>query len=176
MPGHRREPEGLTVADRDPQIGKGHNLSDYEADYGAWIATQAMLLREGRFDELDLQNLIDEVESLGRSDFKGFESALKVVLLHLLKWDIQTDHRTRSWADSIEEHRQQVADELQRSPSYKSRIDEALPSADRRARHKAHKETRLPRRTFPETCPYSWSDIMERPVVWGDDEQMKSAG
>ncbi|WP_374944551.1 DUF29 domain-containing protein [Sphingomonas sp.] len=164
------------MAERDPQIVKGHNVSNYEADYGAWIALQAMLLREGRFSELDLNNLIDEVESLGRSDFHRFESALKVVLLHLIKWDIQTDHRTRSWADSIKEHRQQVQDELNRSPSYKSRIDEALPGAYRRARSKAHKETTLPRRSFPEVCPYSWVDIMERPVVWGDDESMKSSG
>ena len=164
------------MAERDPQIGTGHNVSDYQADYGGWIALQVTLLREGRFGELDLHNLIDEVESLGRSDFHRFESALKVVLLHLLKWDIQTDHRTRSWADSIKEHRQQVADELARSPSYKARIDEALPGAYRRARSKAHKETRLPRRSFSETCPYSWTDIMERPVVWGDDEHMKSAG
>lgn len=164
------------MADRDPQIATRWNYPAHEADYGAWIAAQAALLREGRFGELDLENLIDEVESLGRSDFLRFESAIKVVLLHLLKWDIQTDHRTRSWADSIKEHRLQVKDELERSPSYKSRIDEAVLKAYRRARAKAHKETKLPRRSFPEACPYTWADIMERPVVWGEDEHMKSAG
>ena len=162
------------MADRDPQIGAGRNASAYEVDYGAWIAAQAALLREERFNELDLEHLTDEVESLGRSDFHRFESALKVVLLHLLKWDIQTDHRTRSWADSIDEHRQRVVHELEGSPSYKARVDEATLNAYRRARSKAHKETKLPRRSFPDTCPYSWDDIMTRPVVWADEEQMKS--
>ena len=162
------------MADRDPQIGPGHNYPAYDADYAAWLHAQIEALREGRFDRLDLANLIDEVKSLGNSDFLRFESALKVVLVHLLKWDIQTDHRTRSWADSIIEHRARVEDELDRSPSYRGRVDEALGRAYRRARAKAHKETKLPRRSFPEPCPYSWDDIMTRPIVWGEDEQMKS--
>ena len=162
------------MADRDPQIGKGRNASAYEADYGAWVETQAALLREGRFDRLDLANLIDEVESLGKSDFHKFESAIKIVLLHLLKWDVQTDHRSRSWADSIEGHRRRVMRELESSPSYKARLDEAVIEAYHRARFKAHKETKLPMRTFPESCPYSWDDIMTRTVVFDADETMKS--
>lgn len=161
------------MADRDPQIS-GRVQSAYEADYGAWVTAQADLLRSGRFGDLDLENLIDEVESLGRSDFHHFESAIKVVLLHLLKWDIQTDHRTRSWAVSIQGHRKQVLKELRDSPSYKARIDEAVEQAYLRARLKAHKETKLPFHAFPEICPYSWDDIIVRPVVWGVDEQMKS--
>lgn len=162
------------MADRDPQIGVGHNYPAYDADYAAWLDAQVEALREGKFDELDLEHLIDEVRSLGNSDFLRLESAIKLVLLHLLKWDIQTDHRTRSWAGSIAEHRERVEDELAKSPSYRARLDEAVSRAYRRARHKAHKETRLPRRSFPESCPYSWEDMMTRPVVWGDDEQMKS--
>ena len=171
MPGDRREPEGVRqVADRDPQIGPGHNNPAYDADYAAWLRAQVNALRDGRFEAVDVVNLSEEVESLGRSDFLRFESALKVVLLHLLKWDVQTDHRTRSWAESIAEHRRQVERELETSPSYKARIDEALGHAYRRARSKAHKETMLPRRAFPAECPYTWDDIMVRPVVWGDDE------
>ena len=162
------------MADRDPRIGPGHNYPACDADYAAWLDAQIEALRDGRFERLDLANLIEEVRSLGNSDFLRFESSLKVLLLHLLKWDIQTDHRTRSWADSIAEHRARVDDELEKSPSYRTRIDEAITRAYRRARAKAHKETKLPRRGFPETCPYSWDDMMTRPVVWGEDEQMKS--
>ena len=162
------------MAERDPQVGPGHNYPAYDVDYAAWLAAQLEALRGGRFDRLDLEHLIDEVRGLGNSDFLRLESAIKVVLVHLLKWDIQTDHRTRSWADSITEHRARVQDELDRSPSYRARLDDAIGRAYRRARTKAHKETRLPRRVFPEACPYVWDDIMARPVVWGDDEQMKS--
>ena len=162
------------MAERDPQIEAGRNGPAYDADYAAWLAAQIEALRDGRFDRLDLANLIDEVRSLGNSDFLRFESAIKVVLVHLLKWDIQTDHRTRSWAHSIAEHRERVSDTLAQSPSYRARLDEAVTRAYRRARAKAHKETRLPRRAFPEACPYGWDDILTRPVVWGEDEQMKS--
>lgn len=162
------------VADRDPEIVGRGNYPAYEADYAAWLDAQVELLGAGRFAELDLSNLIDEVASLGRSDFNGFVSLIKVVLLHLLKWDIQTDHRTRSWAESINGHRDQVNWELKDSPSYRARAEEAVERAYSRARRKAHKETKLPLRSFPESCPYSWDDIMTRPVVWGDDEQMKS--
>jgi len=161
------------VAERDPEIVAG-NYPAYDADYAAWLRAQIELLGARRFAELDLPRLVDEVESLGRSDFHRFESAIKVVLVHLLKWDIQTDHRTRSWADSIQEHRNRVRDELESSPSYAARTEEAIARGYRRARLKAHRETRMPLGSFPETCPYSWNDIMTRPVVWNPDEQMKS--
>ena len=161
------------MAEQDPRIERG-NYPAYEADYAAWLNAQVELLGAGRFAELDMANLIDEVESLGRSDFHRFESAIKVVLLHLLKWDVQTDHRTRSWAVSIDGHRRQVMQELKDSPSYKARIDEAIEGAYRRAKLKAHKETKLPFRAFAETCPYTWEDIISRPVVFDQDETMKS--
>lgn len=161
------------MAERDPDL-PGRNYPAYEMDYAAWLRAQTELLGAGRFQELDLPHLIDEVESLGRSDFAGFVSAIRVVLVHLLKWDIQTDHRTRSWADSITAHRDQIGWELTDSPSYKARTDEAVARAYAKARLKAHKETKLPLRSFPEACPYSWDDIVTRPIVWGEDETMKS--
>lgn len=162
------------MAERDLQIVARGNDVAYEADYGAWLSAQVELLGASRFAELDMPNLIDEVESLGRSDFHRFENAIKVVLLHLLKWDVQTDHRTRSWATSINGHRGQVLGELRDSPSYKARTDEAIERAYRRARLKAHKDTKPPFRTFPEMCPYTWDDIVLLPIVFDENFVMKS--
>ena len=150
------------MAERDPEINGRGNYPAYGADYGAWIAAQSSLLRESRFSELDIVNLIDEVESLGRSDFRVFMSALRVVIVHMLKWDAQEHRRTPSWIDSIDEQRKQVRWELKDSPSYERRADEAIARVYSKARRKAAKETRLPAKHFPETCPFTFDEIMTR--------------
>ena len=150
------------MAERDPRIDARINYPAYGDDYAAWLSAQIQLLEGRQFDQLDLHNLVDEVGSLGRSDFNAFVSAIRIVLMHMLKWDIQTDHRTRSWANSIEGHRDRVVQDLEDSPSYKSRIDEAVRKAYRQARYEAADETRLPLATFPKDCPFTFSEIMTR--------------
>ena len=110
-----------------------------------------------------MPNLIEEVESVGRSDFKAFVGAIKIVIAHMLKWDHQPAKRGDSWTDSIEEHRARATLDLEDSPSYTSRLNEAIERAHRLARFKASRETGLPLSTFSESCPYSWDEIMTRP-------------
>ena len=71
--------------------------TEYERDFYSWLAEQAHLLRESRFDALDRENLAEEIESLGREQFNKLESALRVLLTHILKWDHQPRRRSRSW-------------------------------------------------------------------------------
>jgi Domain of unknown function DUF29 len=134
----------------------------YEADYAAWLEHQVGLLKADRWSEVDKDKLIDEVESLGRSEFRSFVSAIEVVLIHMLKWDFQPQRRTASWIASIVEHRRRIESELEDSPSYSARRDEAVRRAYRTAPIAAARETRLPISTFPADCPYSWSEIVDR--------------
>ena len=134
----------------------------YEQDYAAWVDHQAGLIKAGRWQEIDRDNLIDEVESLGRSVFNSFVGAIEVVLLHMLKWDYQPERRSRSWILSIDEHRARAEQELEDNPSYKARTQQAVERAYRVAPLRASGETDLPRRTFPDQCPYDWTQIMER--------------
>lgn len=150
------------MAEREHLIALKKGTPGYADDYAAWLAHQVALLQAKRYRELDLPNLIDEVESLGRSDFKAFVSAIEVVLVHMLKWDHQPDRRTRSWQSSIVEHRRRIAKELRDSPSYKARIDEAVADAYDTAAARASAETELPIGTFPEACPYDWKAITMR--------------
>lgn len=120
------------------------------------------LLRARRFDELDLENLLDEVNDLGLSNFKAFVGAVEIVLVHMLKWDFQPAKRTRSWQASIVEHRQRIADDLGDSPSYSARIDEAIRRAYRTAVPGASRETGLPIKAFPTDCPYDWDTVTGR--------------
>ena len=136
--------------------------AEYERDFYSWLMEQARLLREGRFDALDRDNLSEEIEALGREQFNKLVSALRVLMLHVLKWDHQPALRSRSWALSIAEQRLEIADVLADNPGLKPRISEAIARAYRRARIEAVKETGLDESKFAATCPYSLDDLMSR--------------
>jgi hypothetical protein len=149
------------MAERDPGL-ISTEAPAYEKDYAAWLDCQLSLLRQRRFADLDVDNLLDEVNDLGLSEFRAFRSAIEVVVAHMLKWDHQPSKRGPSWIASIEEHRARIEDALTTSPSYRSRIEEAIERAYRPARAIASRQTKLPLRTFPPVNPYNWSEIMER--------------
>ncbi len=129
-------------------------------DYYAWAFEQASSLRAGRFDLIDLPNVIDEIEAVGRAEFHSFRSNIKIVLTHFLKWDFQPDKRSRSRENSIGEHRDRIDEDLRDSPSMMGKRDDAVETAYGLARRKASRETRMTLSSFPETCPYSWEHIM----------------
>jgi len=136
--------------------------AEYMRDFYSWLMEQARAVREGRWSALDRENLAEEIESLGREQFNKLESALRVLLVHFLKWDHQPERRSRSWALSIEAQRLEMADVLDDNPGLKPRIPEAITRAFRRARVEAAKETGLQTSAFPETCPYSFEEITSR--------------
>ena len=150
------------MADRDPQIGKQVRPTA-DTDFAAWIHGQVAALREGRFFDLDIDDLTDEVESLAKRDFRKLQSALRVILQHMLKWDYQRERRGESWRRSINDARDRVWGELASSPSFCPRVPEAIDQAYPVARSKAWAETGvfvLDRGL--KTCPYSWDEIMFR--------------
>lgn len=150
------------MAARGPTIEAPAKAPAYDEDYAAWLQHQAMLLQNNRLDELDTENLADEVGDLGTSNWRGFVSAIRLVSLHMLKWDHQPALRTRSWQSTIAVQRDAIDDVLAESPSYRPRSETALVRAYRDARREASGETNLPLQTFPESCPYDWDAIMTR--------------
>jgi Domain of unknown function DUF29 len=136
--------------------------ADYERDFYFWLMEQARHLRQSRLDALDRDNLAEEIESLGREQFNKLVSALRVLMVHMLKWDHQPALRSRSWILSIQEQRLEIADVLADNPSLNPRIGEAIARAYRRARIEAARETGLDETIFSSTCPYSFDDITSR--------------
>lgn len=134
----------------------------YDSDLYAWSLEQAQLLREGRLEEVDAENLAEEIEDVAKTEFRVLVSALRVLLTHMLKWDHQPERRSRSWENTIGEQRYRAEEQLQDNPSLKARLDEAIGRAYRRARLAASSETDMDAARFPETCPYSRQEIMER--------------
>jgi hypothetical protein len=134
----------------------------YMHDFYSWLMEQARAVREGRWGAIDRENLAEEIESLGREQFNKLESALRVPLLHILKWDHQPQLRSRSWVLSIEAQRLELENVLSDNPGLKPRIAEALARGYRRARLESANETGLEKIAFPDVCPYSFDDITSR--------------
>ena len=98
-------------------------------DFYAWANEQAALLRAGRLSEADIENIAEEIESMGRSERRELVSRLTVLLVHLLKWRYQPDLRGRSWHLTIEQQRFRMQDHLADNPSLKSQLDEMMRTA-----------------------------------------------
>lgn len=133
----------------------------YEQDYNLWLKTTARLLKEKKLDQIDYEHLIEELESMGRSDKRALRSNLEQLLMHLLKWKYQANKRTGSWERSIKEHRNRILENLEESPSLKSYFAEVFDNCYQNAREYANSETGLPLATFPETCPFAKSQILD---------------
>ena len=137
-------------------------MSDlHQQDFRAWTRQQADLIRSGRFAELDVANLIDEIEDMGGSRERELESRLGVLLAHLLKWRYQPDRRGRSWRLTIAEQRRRIARLLKRNPSLEPLLAEALEDAYGDALLIAARETDLDESAFPPACPFTLEEIMD---------------
>ena len=156
MADHRTE-TGIGLAPPDEPV-----RAAYTRDFYSWLMEQARAIRDGRWGAVDRENLAEEIESLGAEQFNKLESALRVLLLHFLKWDHQPDRRSRSWSLSIREQRLELDDVLADNPGLKPRIAEAMTRAYRKARVQAAKETGLDEAEFPEACPYSFGEVTSR--------------
>ncbi len=136
--------------------------AEYERDFYSWTQEQARLVRGGQWARVDRKNVAEEIESLGRTEFNKLESALRVLLLHRLKWDHQPSLRSRSWVLSIEAQRLEIEDVLTDNPSLRPRLPDAIARGYRKARIEAARETGLETKVFPEACPYSADEIAKR--------------
>jgi hypothetical protein len=132
----------------------------YLADFNSWLAQTTQLLREHRWQEIDITHLIEEVENLGKSERRGITSQLTRLLLHLLKWQHQPQRRSDSWLDSITDARTQIELAIEDSPSLKNYPTEQLKESYQRARRQAAKQTSLEISVFPVVCPYSIEQVL----------------
>lgn len=135
----------------------------YDTDFYTWTQAQAALLREGAFNELDLVNLAEEIESLGKSDRRALGSHLEGLVMHLLKWQYQPRRRQtgHSWYSTIVEHRSQIRAIVEDSPSLQRAVSVLLERRYPSARQRASGDTHLSLVTFPEACPWSAEQVLD---------------
>ncbi len=103
------------------------NADLYDFDYYTWTHRQAQLLRQGRFNELDVPHLIEELESMGTRERRELYHRLAILAAHLLKWIYQPNRRGNSWRRTIAVQRLGLADLLAVNPDLKLQLEEVLP-------------------------------------------------
>ncbi|MBF0137892.1 MAG: DUF29 domain-containing protein [Magnetococcus sp. DMHC-1] len=141
-------------------------------DFYAWANEQAALLRAGKLAAADIENIAEEIESMGRTEKRELVSRLTILLLHLLKWQFQPTHRGHSWRMSIANARDDITDHLADNPSLHSHLVNAISSAYRRARRQASAETGHPENLFPDICPWSFEQMIDHDF-WPGSEILK---
>ena len=127
----------------------------YEQDYYQWLTATANKLRQGKLAEIDVVNLIEEIEDMGRSERKAVRSNLRILLMHLLKYKYQPEKRTNNWLFTIVEHRKRLQQSFQDSPSLRPYFLEVFEESYQDAIDLSTAETSLPRNTFPNKSPFT---------------------
>ncbi|MDQ2694387.1 MAG: DUF29 domain-containing protein [Pseudomonadota bacterium] len=133
----------------------------YDTDFYTWTQRQASLLRQGRTDDLDLEHLAEEIESMGKRDRRALGSHLRNILLHLLKWQFQPALQGPSWRRSIANSRTKIEVILKDSPSLKRESSDLLSEEYDRARRLAMRETSLSLDNFPAVCPWTLEQVLD---------------
>ena len=142
-------------------ITESQQTSDlYEEDYHLWLMNTIHQLQHGKLADVDMINLIEELEAMGRSQKSAIESNLRILLMHLLKYKYQSDKRTNSWLFTIREHRKRLRNDFKNSPSLKRYFLEVFPECYQDARELAADETGLSINTFPIESPFSQEDTL----------------
>jgi hypothetical protein len=132
----------------------------YDQDFYLWIETTSKQLKAGKFAEIDLENLIEEIESMGKSEKRELKSRLIVLLMHFLKWQYQPEKRSESWRSTITEQRICIELLLEDSPSLQPLLIEKFVDCYEKARLKASEETGIKLNFFPEESPFTLEETL----------------
>lgn len=135
---------------------------DYAVDGYGWAMAQTALMRSGS-TALDWANIIEEIESVGKSELRSLESNLFQIALHLLKWDAQPSRRGNSWWHCIENHRDAAQKDLRKNPSLRPLVDELVREAVEDGKRRAARDTGLPETAFA-SLNYDVDALFERVI------------
>ncbi|UFP95074.1 DUF29 domain-containing protein [Gloeobacter morelensis] len=141
----------------------------YETDFYAWTQVQAKAIRARAFELVDIENLVEEVESLGRREKQQLEKRLSVLIGHLLKWQFQPQRRSNSWLATIREQRRKIRRLLLENPSLQPAMVELESEAYKDGLDLAVRETDLPFEIFSGVCPYALEDVLDDAFLPADD-------
>jgi Domain of unknown function DUF29 len=143
----------------------------YESDFYGWTKQQVQLLRNQQWNQLDLNYLIEEIESLGRQERQQLRNRLSILIAHLLKWEYQPTKRSRSWLATIRVQRRDILRLLKDNPSLKPYLLEIGSESYENGRDLAVAETNLPFKTFPVECLYSVEEVLDNRFYPGESSK-----
>ena len=134
----------------------------YNDDFALWTAETARLLRAGRFDEVDVEHVAEEIEDMGKRDKRELHGRLTVLILGLSKRKWQAEKPTEGWQSTLLTHRVELDRLLEDSPSLRRTIAGAIVKVYPDVRQLAESETGLPGTAFPNECPFTPNQILDR--------------
>jgi Domain of unknown function DUF29 len=140
---------------------KTMQMNLYEADFYAWTLEQSKLLQNGDLQKLDIINLVEEIESLGKQQRQELRNRLGILLGHFLKWGYQSDKRSKNWRVTIREQRREVLRLLKENPSLKPYLEEAIAYAYQSGLDLVARETSLDYQDLPVDCPYTLDQLFD---------------
>jgi hypothetical protein len=146
------------------------STSLYETDFYRWTFEQSKLLALGKLEDLDLENLAEEIASLGRQERQELENRLGVLIGHLLKWQYQPNKRSRSWQVTISNQRRAIKKLLANNPSLKPYLDTAVQDGFLSGLGLVLSETKIKKKLLPTDCPYAIAQLFD--VNFPDDIDM----
>jgi len=145
-----------------PNLTSHNSVNSYEQDFYGWTQEQAKLLRLGQLQGLDLENLAEEIESLGKQQQQELRNRFGVLIGHLLKWEYQPQLRGKSWRITIDLQREEIQELLVDNPSLKPYVEEAIARSYKQAIALVVKETPFDKKDLPSICPYNTVQILNQ--------------
>jgi hypothetical protein len=133
----------------------------YDVDFVAWTQHTAALMREQRFNEIDVEHAAEEIEDMGKRDVRELRSRMQVLIAHLLKWKLQPTRRSNSWRATIRTQRSEVVEMLRQSPSLQQRLVSALDEIYDDGLKLAADQSGLKRNRFPSACPFALEELLD---------------
>jgi hypothetical protein len=156
----------MTMRNNPVAFAKSETL--YQTDFYAWTQEQSRLLQAGVWDQLDIPNLVEEIESLGKQQRQELRNRLGVLLGHLLKWEFQPERRSKSWFVTLREQRREILTLLDESPSLKPYLLEATAKGHQAGLDLVVRETPLTYRDLPSECGYTVEQILKFEFLPGE--------
>jgi hypothetical protein len=133
----------------------------YGTDFAEWSAQTAELLRQRRFDEIDIEKVAEEIRSLGDREFQHARSQLRRMLWDLIKRKLEPECEADSWREFIVGARRDVLDGIDFSPSLPRWLADRLPEIYRRAMKLERSETGLDGAEIPAECPFTLDQLLK---------------
>lgn len=136
----------------------------YETDFADWADRTAELLRARKFAEIDWESVVEEVESLGRSERAAVRSELRRMLVHLIKQRVQPERDGASWQVSVASARMEIRNDIRDSPSLRRHLEDSLCVIYSDAEEEALVQMSLQTADLPGDCPWTVAQLFDAEI------------
>lgn len=140
----------------------------YDNDFNLWIETTLKQIRERNFNSVDWENVLEELESLGKQQKRELSNRLRLLLEHFLKlsyWEVEKSYNARGWHGTIVEQRKQIIQLIEDNPSLKPYLHKVYESCYTDARDITIAKTGLDKEIFPTQSVLTLEELLDESFI-----------